>query len=77
MIPKRKYIISSLVAAGSTALGIIRWLYGHWMPSLSTIVRSPWFVAYVAISALIGAAVTYYFDDQRNEKLNNINVHLL
>jgi hypothetical protein len=72
LIPNRRFVISSLVAAGSTALGLLRWVYGHWLPSLSTVLRSPYFMAYVAISAVVGACLTYVFDNTGNEKLNNI-----
>lgn len=72
MIPNRRFVISSLVAAGSTALGLLRWLYGHWLPSLSTVLRSPYFMAYVTISAVVGACTTYMFDNTENAKLNNL-----
>jgi len=44
--------------------------------TLSTHVREPvalqWALGYMAASGLIGLAVTYYFDDPANEKLNTI-----
>lgn len=57
---------------GGTGLTLLRWLYGYWLPPLSTLLRSRLALAYVLSSLLTGAAVTYYYDDRSNAKLNTI-----
>ena len=40
--------------------------------STSRYCRAQWALGYMAASGLIGLAVTYYYDDPANEKLNTI-----
>lgn len=71
-VPGYKKGLGVLAVLGSSALGFIRLLYGVWMPSVNTLARSRLVQAYTLVSALLGMAITYYFDDTSNTKLNNI-----
>ena len=57
---------------GSTGIAAARWLTGRWLPSWSQMTSNPVFQGYVVLSALLGAALTYWFDDRKNPKLNTL-----
>lgn len=60
-----------MTVSTTTVWGVVRWVYGTWLPSLSTIVNSPPFYIYLAVTCALGMAVTYWVDDLSNVKLNN------
>lgn len=57
---------------GSTGIAAVRWLTGHWLPSWGYLASNPVFQGYVILSAFIGAALTFWFDDRKNPKLNTL-----
>lgn len=60
------------VALGGSSLALLKWITGHWTPSLLTLLHSKWFLMYLSISSLLGSAVTYYYGGTDNIKLNNL-----
>jgi hypothetical protein len=50
----------------------VRWVSGQWLPSWHQLLANRFFGAYVLVSATVGAAVTYIYDDRRNEKVNTL-----
>ena len=71
-VPYKRSVAIGLSAMGSTGLAVLRWLTGHWLPSWAHLSQNPIFQGYVVLSALLGAALTYYFDDRSNPKLNTL-----
>ena len=75
-IPHRKSLVAMLTLWGGAAIFIARYLLvgsDDGEPALlPSLLRSPLCIAYLAVSGLVGMAVTYYFNDSHNEKLNTI-----
>ena len=71
-VPQKKVIMSSFVLFGSALIGCIK-MFGM---NLSSIATNPLYssllAAYLVASGLVGAAITYYFNDESNEKLNTL-----
>lgn len=66
-------------AAGLTALGVsATGLAKMWFrfPDIPTLVTNRWFLAYVAVSFFIGAAVSYYFDSADSKIMDIISAAL-
>lgn len=68
---KRSVVVASFLFGSSVAAGI-RYIFGVWIPSLGQLVRNPLFLAYFGISWLLGLALTYYYDDTSNYKVNTL-----
>ncbi len=71
-MPHKRKVAIALSAMGSTGLGVLRWLTGQWIPSWAQLSQNPIFQGYVVASALLGAALTFWFDDRKNPKLNTL-----
>lgn len=75
-IPHRKSIMTMITLWSGAAFFIWRTLlvgsHDGEPALLPSILRSPLLIAYMAASGLVGMAVTYYFNDDKNEKLNTI-----
>lgn len=66
-------------AAGLTALGVSATGFAKmWFrfPDIPTLVTNRWFLAYVAVSFFIGAAVSYYFDSADSKIMDIISAAL-
>ena len=53
-------------------MALLRWLTGHWLPSWQQLVNNRFFAIYVVLSAGVGAAATYLYDDRQNPKINTL-----
>lgn len=71
-LPNKKSLAATVTLFGTTMASITKYLVGHWLPSLHDILYNKVLAGYVALSALVGLAVTYYYDDPDNRKLNVI-----
>lgn len=71
-VPNKKTMAASLALFGSTIMSAARYFVGSWFPSLEELMYNKWVGLYVVASALVGLAVTYYYDDPSNAKLNTI-----
>lgn len=71
-VPNKKTMAATLALFGSTVLSAARYFVGSWFPSLEQLMYNKWVGLYVLASSLIGLAVTYYYDDASNAKLNTI-----
>ncbi|KAK9851855.1 hypothetical protein WJX84_007640, partial [Apatococcus fuscideae] len=47
-------------------------LFGRWIPSYHQLIYSPWVLGYLVATGLLGLALTYYYDDVSNHKLQTI-----
>ena len=63
-------LFAALAAFAASATGAVNFWFRF--PDLHTFLRSPWLLAYVALSFLLGMAATYYWDTGRDQKLMNI-----
>mmetsp|Transcript_13996 Transcript_13996/g.30267 ORF Transcript_13996/g.30267 Transcript_13996/m.30267 type:complete len:501 (-) Transcript_13996:156-1658(-) len=71
-LPHKRKVAALLVAMGSSSWWIVRWLTGQWLPTVQQLVENKLFVAYIVGSALLGAIVTFLYDDNRNPKINQL-----
>jgi hypothetical protein len=71
-VPQKRALVAALTVSASTAWGVVRWVYGTWMPSWQAVLTSRPMVWYLILSGLLGLGITYYFDDLGNVKVNNI-----
>ncbi|GAX82984.1 hypothetical protein CEUSTIGMA_g10411.t1 [Chlamydomonas eustigma] len=72
VVPHKRKVAVALSITGSTGMAVLRWFTGQWLPSWAQLSQNPFFQAYLAASVLVGAALTYWFDDRRNPKLNTL-----
>ncbi|KAL3144980.1 hypothetical protein ABBQ32_003484 [Trebouxia sp. C0010 RCD-2024] len=72
MTPNKKSMAAAFAVFGSSISGLVRWLFGRWVPSWHQLVYNKLVWAYVFLSGLTGMALTYYYDDEHNLKLLNI-----
>jgi hypothetical protein len=72
MMPHKRSMAAVATAAGSGGLALIRWLTGQWLPSWHQLVTNRYFGMYVVASSLLGAVVTYLYDDMGNRKVNTV-----
>ncbi|KAG1674584.1 hypothetical protein FOA52_001833 [Chlamydomonas sp. UWO 241] len=70
VVPHKRSVATALTVMGSSGMAALRWFTGHWLPSWTALSQNPVFQAYVAVSAVVGAGLTYWFDDRRSTKLN-------
>ena len=75
-IPHRKSIVAMISLWSGAAIYFAKHLLvgsDNGEPALlPSLLKSPLCVAYVVVSGLVGMAVTYYFNDSSNEKINTI-----
>lgn len=71
-MPHKRTMGAAFAAAGSGGLAMVRWATGQWLPSWQQLMYNRWFLAYVLLSAGIGAAVTYLYDDRKNPRVNTL-----
>ena len=57
---------------GTSSLAVVRWVYGRWLPSLEQLLHNKLLLAYLALSAVVGATVTWMFDQPENPRLNTL-----
>ena len=69
-LPHKRSLVLGSALFGSTVAATMRFIFGTWVPSLSQIIHNPLVLGYTGISALMGLALTYYYDDPSNRKLN-------
>ncbi|KFM26741.1 hypothetical protein F751_2718 [Auxenochlorella protothecoides] len=70
--PHKKRLFAAATLLGSTFLGAMRYLLGTWVPSLRSLATNPLVLAYLALSAVAGLVVTYWFNDTSSVKVNTI-----
>ena len=68
---KRSVAVVSFVFASSIAAAL-RFVFGVWIPSLGQLARNPLFLGYFVISWLVGLALTYYYNDPSDYKMNTL-----
>ena len=71
-VPYKRTAGVALGVMGTSGMAVARWLTGHWIPSWTQLSQNPVFQAYVLASALMGAGLSYWFDDRTNPKLNTL-----
>lgn len=75
-VPHRKSIVAMITLWSGAAIFICKTMLfgspGGEPALLPSLMKNPLLIAYLLISGLLGMAVTYYFNDNRNEKLNTI-----
>ena len=71
-MPYKRTAGLALGVMGTSGMAAVRWLTGHWLPSWSQLFQNPVIQAYVVASALLGAGLSYWFDDGMNPKLNTL-----
>jgi hypothetical protein len=71
-VPQKKAILSSFVLFGSALIGCIKFFGMNISSILSNPLYSSLLAAYLVASGLVGAAITYYFNDESNEKLSTL-----
>ncbi|KAK9803762.1 hypothetical protein WJX73_003874 [Symbiochloris irregularis] len=72
MLPNKRSIAAAFMAAGGAMTTACHHFFGSYIPSLTQLVQHPVLLAYLAASALVGLALTYYFDSPENVKLMTI-----
>lgn len=70
--PNKKSMAAAFAFFGSSLSGLVRYLFGRWIPSWQQLIHNKLAWAYLVLSGLSGAAITYYYDDEGNLKLLNI-----
>jgi hypothetical protein len=71
-VPHKRTLAATAAAAGSGGWALVRWVSGQWLPSWHQLLANHFFGAYVLVSAIVGAAVTYLYDDRKNDKVNTL-----
>ena len=71
-VPHHRSIILSTLALGSTAVAVIHYIFGTWLPSLEQLARNPLVIAITILSGLTGMGITYYYNDTTNMKINTM-----
>jgi len=71
-LPQRRSFVLGSVFFGSTVAAAIRYIFGTWLPSFHQLIRNPIVLGYSVLSALMGLAMTYYFNDTSNRKINTM-----
>ena len=71
-IPHKKSLFVSVMLFGGALAGFLRMVFIGPMEILQSMINSPILYVYMTGSALVGLAVTYYFNDETNVKLNTI-----
>lgn len=66
--PHRKKLLAAATVMGGSLAAAARYLLGSWLPRLTDLPRSPLFLAYLGLSALVGLTVTYWFNDASSVK---------
>ena len=69
-MPYKRSLGAFYILTGSPVAAAQRWLYGTWRPSLGVLLQSTPFLVYLAVTWLLGLAITYWLDDINNIKLN-------
>ena len=71
-VPHKGKVMAALGVMGSTGLAALKWFTGQWLPSWTQLSHNPFFQWYVVSSLLIGAALSYWFDDSKSTKMNTL-----
>jgi len=71
-LPQRRSFVVGSLFFGSTIAAAIRYIFGTWIPSFHQLIRNPIVLGYTALSAMMGLAMTYYFNDTSNRKINTM-----
>jgi hypothetical protein len=71
-LPQRRSFIIGSALFGSTVMAVMRYIFGTWLPSFNQFIKNPLVLSYTALSALMGLAMTYYFNDSSNRKINTM-----
>lgn len=72
VVPDKRKVAAGFMVFGSGVMTFGRWMFGTWIPSTAQLMHSKLVWGYLALSALAGLGVTYYFDNPANAKLNTI-----
>ena len=70
--PHKKSFLVGSALFGSTVAAAMRFAFGTWLPSLQQIFNNPLVIGYTTLSALMGMALTYYYNDTSNVKINTL-----
>ncbi|GLC38968.1 hypothetical protein PLESTB_000466600 [Pleodorina starrii] len=71
-MPGRRSMATAAMMLGSSSWALLRWLTGYWLPSAYALLHNRWLLAYLVISGLFGAAITYLYGGVENTKLNTL-----
>ncbi|PSC75010.1 Nuclear envelope integral membrane 1 isoform A [Micractinium conductrix] len=71
-VPHKGKLFAGTALFGSSFLASMRWLFGTWLPSAHQLLRHPVTLAYLAMSGLSGLALTYYYNNTGNRKVNTM-----
>jgi hypothetical protein len=71
-VPHRRALAAAALVGGSAAAAAARLAFGAWAPAPAQLARSPLVLGYVLISSLTGLALTYYYNDAANVKVNTM-----
>eukprot|EP00891_Asterochloris_glomerata_P001352 jgi/Astpho2/1352/Aster-06215 len=71
-LPNKKSMMAAFALFGSSFTTLMRCFFGRWVPSWRQLLHSKAVQGYLLLSGLVGGAVTYYYDDDRNVKLQKL-----
>ncbi|KAK9855139.1 hypothetical protein WJX84_006268 [Apatococcus fuscideae] len=71
-LPSKKSVVVAFGIFGSSFAAVMQSLFGRWIPSYHQLIYSPWVLGYLVVTGLLGLALTYYYDDAGNHKLQTI-----
>ncbi|KXZ56747.1 hypothetical protein GPECTOR_1g673 [Gonium pectorale] len=71
-MPGRRSMATSAMLLGSSSWALLRWLTGHWLPSAYSLLHNRWLLGYLAVSGLVGSAMTYLYGGVEHPKINTL-----
>lgn len=71
-VPYKRSVAVASFLFGSSVAAAVRYVFGVWIPSLGQLARNPLFLGYFIISWLVGLALTYYYNDTSDYKMNTL-----
>ncbi|KAI7842677.1 hypothetical protein COHA_003608 [Chlorella ohadii] len=71
-VPHKGKLLAGTAVFGSSFLATMRWLFGVWLPSAHQVLHHPLTLSYLGLSGLTGLALTYYYNNTENRKINTM-----
>jgi hypothetical protein len=71
-VPHKGKLLAGTAVFGSSFLATMRWLFGVWLPSANQVLHHPLTLSYLGLSGLTGLALTYYYNNTENHKINTM-----